>query len=264
MAREFIGVFDSGVGGLSVLAELQARLPHEHFLYFADSANVPYGPRGEDEIASLTHAAATLLHERGCKALVVACNTASAYSLTPLRAHFGDWPIIGLEPAVKPAALASTSGVVGVMATAATLRGAPLQRLMRHWEAETGAKMLPVTHPDLVPLVEAGRQNSTEMRALLRDLLGPLAEAGADQLVLGCTHYPFLKESIAAEFGDQFNTMDSGRAVAEQTARRVGGAPNGQTGHTAALCSRDAAALGRAFAELLSQDVTPELVSTKG
>ncbi|GHF95644.1 hypothetical protein GCM10017783_04440 [Deinococcus piscis] len=214
-----IGVFDSGVGGLSVLAELRRELPHERFCYLADTAHLPYGSRSDEDIRQLTEAAAHWLHDRGCKALVVACNTASAYGLQHLRATFPSWPIVGLVPAVKPAALNTRSGVIGVMATPATLRGSKLQGSVAEWAAPRGVQVLLTTSPELVPLVERGEADSSDARALLRELLRPLAEAGADQLVLGCTHYPFLAGSIRREFKDQFTLVDSGSAVARQTAR---------------------------------------------
>ncbi len=214
-----IGVFDSGAGGLSILAELRAELPHERFLYLADTAHVPYGSRSDDDIRALTLQAAVWLHAQGCKALVVACNTASAYGLQHLRATFTGWPIVGLVPAVKPAALATRSGVIGVMATPATLRGSRLRASVAEWAAPRQVKVMLTTSPQLVPIVERGEASSADTRALLRELLRPLAEAGADQLVLGCTHYPFLAGSIRREFKDQFALVDSGRAVARQTRR---------------------------------------------
>lgn len=214
-----IAIFDSGVGGLSVLAELQAELPHERFLYLADTAHVPYGSRSDEEIRLLTEASARWLHEQGAKALVVACNTASAYGLDHLRASFPDWPIVGLVPAIKPAAERTKSGAIGVMVTPATLRGSKLRDLITQWAAPRGVEVMLTTSPELVPLVERGEANSADARALLRELLRPLAEAKADQLVLGCTHYPFLAGSITREFKDTFALVDSGRAVARQTAR---------------------------------------------
>ena len=214
-----IGVFDSGVGGLSVLAELRRALPDERFCYLADTAHLPYGTRSDDDIRRLTEAAARWLHGRGCKALVVACNTASAYGLQHLRGTFPEWPVVGLVPAVKPAALNTRSGVIGVMATPATLRGSKLQQSVAEWAAPRGVQVMLTTSPELVPLVERGEADSPDARALLRQLLRPLAEAGTDQLVLGCTHYPFLSGSIRREFKDQFTLVDSGGAVARQTAR---------------------------------------------
>jgi glutamate racemase len=213
-----IGVFDSGVGGLSVLAELRRSLPHEDFVYLADTAHLPYGARPGEEIRELTARAVTQLHARGVKAVVVACNTASAYSLEHLRARF-DLPVIGLVPAVKPAVAATRSGVVGVLATPGTLRGTLLQQVIHEFADPAGVQVLTAVSADLVPLVEAGQADSARTRTVLRETLAPLAQAGADTLVLGCTHYPFLTGSIRAEFGETFALLDSGAAVARHTHR---------------------------------------------
>ena len=211
-----IGVFDSGVGGLSVLAELRRALPGEDFLYLADLAHMPYGERSDDDIRDLTDRAVTELHRRGVKAVVVACNTASAFSLSHLRERF-ELPIIGLVPAVKPAVAATKSGVVGVLATPGTLRGTLLADVIRQWAEPAGVRVMQAVSTALVPLVEAGKADSPDTRAVLREVLNPLADAGADQLVLGCTHYPFLAGSVRAEFGDTFALVDSGAAVARHT-----------------------------------------------
>lgn len=215
-SRAPIGVFDSGVGGLSVLAELRRALPHEDFFYLADTAHVPIGARPDDEIRDLTARAVAAMHGRGVKAVVVACNTASAFSLAHLRSQY-DLPIIGLVPAVKPAVKATRTGVVGVLATPGTLRGTLLSDVIREFAGPAGVQVLQAVSTELVPLVEAGEANGERTRAILRQILQPLADAGADQLVLGCTHYPFLAGSIRAEFGDTFALVDSGAAVARHT-----------------------------------------------
>lgn len=215
-----IGVFDSGMGGLSVVKEIQAHLPAESICYFADTAHVPYGCRSDDDIRRLTAQAVAWLHAAGCKAVVVACNTASAFSLTALREHYGaDFPIIGLVPAVKPAVLASKTGVVGVLATQGTLRGTLLHDVIRDVANPAGVRVLTAVSPKLVPFVEQGLHNSAACQAELLQILSPLAQANADQLVLGCTHYPFLKPVITQLFGSQFALIDSGLAVARQTGR---------------------------------------------
>ncbi|CAM3669704.1 glutamate racemase [Deinococcus saxicola] len=216
MNRAPIGVFDSGVGGLSVLTELRQLLPHEDFIYLADTAHIPYGARPGEEIRTLTEAAVAELHSRGAKAVVVACNTASAFSLEHLRARF-EMPIIGLVPALKPAVAATKTGVVGVLATPGTLRGTLLQDVIHTFADPAGVRVLTAVSAELVPLVEAGQANGERTRQVLRETLNPLAEAGADQLVLGCTHYPFLAGGIRAEFGDTFALLDSGAAVARHT-----------------------------------------------
>ncbi len=215
-----IGVFDSGIGGLSVVAELQLLLPHESIIYLADTAHVPYGTRSDEEIRTLTACAVEWLYQSGCKAVVVACNTASAFSLTHLRAKYGEsFPVIGLVPAVKPAVQLSKNKKIGVLATQGTLRGTLLKEVIAEIAVPAGMEVLTVMSPALVPFVEAGEQNSEACYAELRCVLTPLAEAGVTELVLGCTHYPFLCESINHVFPNVFHLLDSGAAVAKQTAR---------------------------------------------
>ena len=215
-----IGVFDSGMGGLSIVQELQAHLPHESIIYLADTKNVPYGQRSDSEICQLTSQAVAWLHQQGCKAVVVACNTASAFSLTHLREHYGaGFPVIGLVPAVKPAVLKTQSKVIGVLATPGTLRGTLLKDVIEQVATPAHVEVITVVSPALVPFVEQGLQYSAACQAELRKVLLPLQQAGADYLVLGCTHYPFLRDSIQAVFGQQFNLIDSGLAVARQTGR---------------------------------------------
>ncbi|KEF34885.1 glutamate racemase [Deinococcus sp. RL] len=213
-----LGVFDSGVGGLSVLSELRRAMPGQDFLYLADTAHVPYGGRPDDDIRALTARAVAALHARGAGGVVVACNTASAFSLGHLRERYGpEFPVIGLVPAVKPAVAATRTGVVGVLATPGTLRGTLLKDVIARFAQPAGVRVQTAVSADLVPLVEAGQTGTERARAVLREVLTPLAEAGADQLVLGCTHYPFLAGSIRAEFGDTFALVDSGAAVARHT-----------------------------------------------
>ena len=205
-----LGVFDSGVGGLSVLAEVRRELPGEDVLYLADTAHLPYGERSDDDLRDLTARAVAALRARGAKAVVVACNTASAFGLSHVRAAHPDLPILGLVPAVKPAVQATRSGVVGVLATPGTLRGTLLSDVIREWAGPAGVQVLKALSTELVPLVEAGQAQGARTRAVLREVLTPLADAGADQLVLGCTHYPFLAPAIRAEFGGTFGLLDSG------------------------------------------------------
>ena len=215
-----IGVFDSGMGGLSIVQELQAYLPNESIVYLADTKNVPYGQRSDHEIYQLTSQAVAWLYQQGCKAVVVACNTASAFSLTHLREHYGaGFPVIGLVPAVKPAVLNTQSKVIGVLATPGTLRGTLLKDVIEQVATPAQVKVITVVSPALVPFVEQGQQNSAACHAELKQVLLPLQLAGVDYLVLGCTHYPFLKNSIQAVFGQQFTLIDSGLAVARQTGR---------------------------------------------
>jgi glutamate racemase len=210
-----IGVFDSGVGGLSVLAWLRRELPAESFVYLADRLHCPYGPRPADEILALSVAITHELLARGCKLIVVACNTASAVALSALRAQFVGVPIVGLVPALKPAVRASRSRVVGVLATPGTMRGSLLEAVIVQEATPAGVTVLPVVSPELVPLVEAGLQDSPQARAVLRSLLAPLQAAGADALVLGCTHYPFLAGALH-EVAPELALYDSGQGVARR------------------------------------------------
>ncbi|MEJ5036926.1 glutamate racemase [Acinetobacter johnsonii] len=215
-----IGIFDSGIGGLSIAQEIAKHLPHERFIYFADTAHVPYGPRDDQNIRELTAQAIEWLYRKGCKVAVVACNTASAFSLDYLREHYGDnFPIIGLVPALKPAVLQSKSKTVAVLATPATFRGQLIKDVVEKFAQPSGVTVIPVTCLDLVPFVESGAQMSAACLAILKDILQPVVDQGADYLVLGCTHYPFLKIAIQSIFGQKLTLIDSGLAVARQTAR---------------------------------------------
>ena len=215
-----IGIFDSGIGGLSIAQEIAKHLPHERFIYFADTAHVPYGPRDDQNIRELTAQAIEWLYRKGCKVAVVACNTASAFSLDYLREHYGDnFPIIGLVPALKPAVLQSKSKTVAVLATPATFRGQLIKDVVDKFAQPSGVTVIPVTCLDLVPFVESGAQMSAACLATLKDILQPVVDQGADYLVLGCTHYPFLKIATQSIFGQKLTLIDSGLAVARQTAR---------------------------------------------
>ncbi len=218
-----IGVFDSGVGGLSVLDHLKRLLPHETFVYFADTANCPYGERSPEEIGRLTLRAVRWLEGHGCKLVVIACNTACAFSLHSVRSAVGV-PVVGLVPALKPAVEQTQSGVVAVFATPVTLEGSLLREVTEKYAAPAGVKVLKVWQRELVPLVEAGQADSRYTREVLRDLLTPTLQAGADALVLGCTHYPFLIPALRAEFGDAFRLHDSGAGVAKRTRALLEGA----------------------------------------
>ena len=214
-----IGVFDSGIGGLSIALEIARHLPNEKIVYYADTAHVPYGARSDQEIRQLTAQAIEWLYRRGCKIAVVACNTASAFSLDYLREYYGEqFPIVGLVPALKPAVLQTQSKVVAVLATPATFRGQLIKDVMRKFAEPAGVRVLPVTSLELVPFIEAGQQMSPACLNLLQQILKPVVEQGADYLVLGCTHYPFLKEAIGRIFADKLKLIDSGQAVARQTA----------------------------------------------
>jgi glutamate racemase len=211
-----IGVFDSGVGGLSVAREIRRRLPAESILYFADTAYCPYGGRPLDEIRARSLAIGAELVRRGVKVIVVACNSASGAALEALRAAF-TIPIVGLEPAVKTGVAATRSGRVGVLATAATLQAERFDRLANTFA--TDVELFPQACPGLVDLVEAGRTRGPEVRQVLEPLLTPLRDAGVDTIVLGCTHYPFLADAVRDVMGSGVSILDSGDAVARQVER---------------------------------------------
>ncbi len=213
-----LGVFDSGVGGLSVLRELRALLPHDNIVYVADSANVPYGTKPPALIRERSMAIARFLVEkRHARAVVVACNTATTYAVDLLRQTFSSVPFVGMEPAIKPAAAATRSGVVGVLATDATLDGERFASLMkRHAE---GIEVLTQSCPGLVEQVEAGELSGPRTIDLLQRYTAPLLTGGADTIVLGCTHYPFLRDTLQGLVGPGVALIDTAGAVARQTAR---------------------------------------------
>lgn len=214
-----IGVFDSGVGGLSVLREIRARLPHESLLYIADSAHVPYGSKSPAFIIERSRVLGRFLLDHGVKALVIACNTATAAAAPTLRADWPGVPIIGMEPAVKPAVAATRNGVVGVLATAGTTQSSRFAALLDDFARDVRVVVQPA--PGLAEAVEAGALDSPETRALVARHLQPLLDAGVDTIVLGCTHYPFLKPLIADLAGPAIALIDTGAAVARQLERRL-------------------------------------------
>ena len=216
--QDYIAVFDSGVGGISVLRHLRQALPQERFLYFGDSANAPYGTRPSWQIRDLTMAAAKMLMDRGCKALVVACNTATAAAIEDLRKAYPDRIIIGIEPALKIASDRFPGGTVGVMATPATLREEKFARLLSRFADHCRVVKLPAA--GLVELVEAGKGNGAEAEALLRPLLAPYC-GKLDAVVLGCTHYPFAGEAISRLLGQDTVLLDGGAGTARETRRRL-------------------------------------------
>jgi glutamate racemase len=207
-----VGVFDSGVGGLSVWREIVRALPTESTWYLADQAHVPYGPRDERELRRFCEAIGRFLIDGGCKAVVVACNTASAAALRHLRDSFPHVPILGMEPAVKPAALVTTSGVVGIMATPATFAG----RLFRATAGRHAAHVTLVNQvcDGLAESVERGDVDGPAAEALLRRFIGPMLDAGADVIVLACTHYPFAMDAIRRIAGPGVTVIDPAPAVA--------------------------------------------------
>ncbi|HEX2916477.1 MAG TPA: glutamate racemase [Chloroflexia bacterium] len=216
-ANNPLGVFDSGVGGLSVVKELRKILPNEDILYFADSGNIPYGVKSPDDIYALTESATEFLLAQGAKALVIACNTASTNSVARLRQKWPELPIVGMVPAVKPAASMTRSGVIGVLATEATGKAPALLDVIDRFASDV--EVLVSTPPGLVEAVESGRANSPEIVAYLQKTVTPLLERGADALVLGCTHFPFLRPALETVLHGRMRLIDSGEAVARQTER---------------------------------------------
>ena len=216
--ENYIAVFDSGVGGVSVLRHLLKELPQERFLYFGDSANAPYGVRPIEQVQALTLQAVGRLIDRGVKAVVVACNTAAATSAELLRQTFPETPILCIEPAVKPAADLFPGGRIGVMATPATLNSPRFKRLLERFDGLCAFVLLPA--PGLPELVEADKQNGPEGEALLRPLLEPFA-GELDAVVLGCTHYPFAKDMLLKILGQDVVFLDGGQGVARHTRRRL-------------------------------------------
>lgn len=212
-----IGVFDSGVGGLGVWREIARQLPHEDIVYLADQAHVPYGSRQLAQVRELAAGVTRFLLEQGAKAIVVACNTASAAALHHLRRTFPAVPFVGMEPAVKPAVERTHNGVVGVIATQATFQGELFASLVERYAG--AVQVLTQTCPELVKVVESGALDTPATETLLRKYLAPLIQAGADQLVLGCTHYPFLRPAIERIVGTGVEVIDPAPAVARQTRR---------------------------------------------
>lgn len=212
-----IGIFDSGVGGLSVLRALRAQLPHESILYVADQGHVPYGSRPLEEVRAFSVAITRFLIEQGAKMIIVACNTASAAALHHLRATFTPIPFVGMEPAVKPAAEQTRSGVVGVLATPATFQGELYASVVERFASNV--KLLQDTCPGLVRQIEKGALNDAATRTILEHALCPMLAQGMDTVVLGCTHYPFVIPLIQQIVGPEVRVIDPAPAVARQAAR---------------------------------------------
>lgn len=209
-----VGVFDSGLGGLSVLAEIRRLLPNESLLYVADSAYVPYGEKTTEEIIERSLLLSGFLLDRGAKALVVACNTATAAAIQLLRERWPNLIVVGMEPAVKPAATQSRSGKIGVLATTGTLRSAKFAALLERYSSQVRVFTQPC--PGLVERIEAGELHSPATRELLAGYVQPLLDAGCDSLILGCTHYPFIRPLLRELVGEQIAIIDTGAAVARR------------------------------------------------
>ena len=214
----FVGVFDSGVGGISVLQSLVRELPHEHFVYFGDSAHAPYGTKTEQAVRQRSCDIASWLIEQGAKAIVIACNTATSAAAATLRERYPELPIIGIEPALKPAALAEDHDRILVMATRTTLDLDKFHALARAYGSDS--MVLTQACPGLADLVEEGRADSPETGALLNKLIGKYADMRIDSVVLGCTHYPYLKRQIARVLGDVV-FFDGAQGTATQLRRKL-------------------------------------------
>jgi glutamate racemase len=237
-----IGVFDSGVGGLSVLRAIRVALPHEHLVYVADSGHAPYGDQSEAHITQRTLTVGSWLAEQGVKGITIACNTATVVAAKTLREQT-HLPVVAIEPAIKPAVALTRSGVVGVLATRQTVQSASVARLVDLYGADK--RILLQGCPGLVEQVERADLHSAETENLLRQFIAPLIEQGADTLVLGCTHYPFLRDTIQRVAGEGVTLLDPAEAVARELARRLAESGSlssaSQQGHVQFFTSGDVA-----------------------
>jgi len=211
-----VGIFDSGVGGLSVLREIHSLLPAQPLFYIADQKHVPYGERSEVEIRSFAEGITRFLLDQGAVLITVACNTASAAALAALRKDYPDTPFVGMEPALKPAALQTRNRKVGVLATPATFQGGLFHTLVERFGQDV--TLMTSTCPGLVGIIEAGGLESPEAHAILEDAIRPMVESGVDKLVLGCTHFPFVLPLIQEIAGDSVEAIDPAPAIARRVA----------------------------------------------
>lgn len=212
-----IGMLDSGIGGLSVLREVRRLLPGEPVLYVADEGHLPYGPRPRDEIRTFVCDIIQCLLDQGCKLIVIACNTANAAALHYARERFPDVPIVGMEPAIKPATEHTRTGVIGVIMTKATYQSELFASVVDRFAQ--GIRVEALACPELVTLAEQGAPDTPEARAIIAQYMEPLKAAGIDQLVLGCTHFPFLIPQLQAHLGPGVTIIDPAPAVARQVGR---------------------------------------------
>lgn len=252
-----IGIFDSGVGGLSVLRAVRRALPHEAVLFMGDQSHVPYGPRTKDQIRDFSRTITSFLLSQGAKLIVVACNTASAAALHTLRDEFPDVPFVGMEPAVKPAAETTHTGKVGVLATPTTFAGELYASVVERFA--NGVTLFQDTCPGLVEQIEQGNLNGPETRRILENALTPMLAGGIDMVVMGCTHYPFVIPLIEEITGPGVRTIDPAPAVARQVRRLLEQRdlinPSEKLGEMAFYSSGDPIAL---------QDLLPLLLGERG
>ncbi|HET6992195.1 MAG TPA: glutamate racemase [Bacteroidia bacterium] len=216
-AKDPIGVFDSGIGGVSVLRAIRELLPHEDLIYFGDSANLPYGEKSLEEIKKLSERVTEFLLEKKSKIIVIACNTASAAALKYLRSVHPDVLFVGMEPAVKPAAEQTQSGVVGVIATTATFQGELFASVVERFAQNV--KVLNQPCPGLVQQIEAGKLDSPDTEMMLRAWLQPMINQGIDTLVLACTHYPFVMPLLKKILGEKVRIIDPAPSIAKQVGK---------------------------------------------
>jgi glutamate racemase len=252
-----IGIFDSGVGGLSVLRAIREQMPEESIIYFGDQGHVPYGPRPLGQVRDFSEGITRFLLGKGSKIVLVACNAASAAALTYLRQTFKDISFVGMEPAVKPAVEHTETGVVGVLATPATFQGALYASVVERFAA--GARLLQSTCPGLVQQIEAGDLNGPQTRSILERALEPMLKENIDTIVLGCTHYPFVIPLIQEIAGEKIRVIDPAPAVARQTKRLLEAEgtkrPTGGCGDLRFFTSGDGTAL---------QTLLPQLIGVAG
>ena len=214
-----VGVFDSGIGGLSILNEALIQAPRHHYLYLADSAYAPYGEKSADWVSDRSLQLCTWLVNQGCETIVVACNTATAQAISRIREKYPKIPIIGVEPGIKPASSISHTKIVGVLATQNTLKSDKFKQLLSSLTQD--CEFIQQAGNGLVPLIEQGILDGDEIAKLLHEYIDPMINMGADTLVLGCTHYPFLQTTIHHVFGDRLQIIDTSQAVVRQLMRFV-------------------------------------------
>jgi len=257
-----IGIFDSGVGGISVLRAIREQMPEENVLYFGDQGHIPYGPRAMEQIRNFSEAITNFLLEHDAKIIVVACNTASAAALKYLRERFPDVPFVGMEPAVKPAAEQTQTGKVGVLATPATFQGALYASVVDRFA--NGVELLQNTCNGLVQQIEQGNLNGGETRKILEEALWPMMERNIDTVVLGCTHYPFVIPLIQRIVGENVRVIDPAPSVAKQVRRLLeagmGKSLSSMRGKVTFYTSRDPASLKSMLPILLGEDGQVEKV----
>lgn len=255
MREKPIGVFDSGVGGLSVLRMIRRLMPEESIIYFGDQGHVPYGPRSLEQVRDFSETITRFLLAEGVKLIVVACNTASAAALRTLREIFPDVSFVGMEPAVKPAAEQTKSGLVGVLATPATFQGELYASVVERFA--NGVQVLQHTCPGLVNQIEIGNLDGNETRAILDNALHPMLDRGIDTVVLGCTHYPFVIPLIEKIVGENVRVIDPAPAIAKQAKRLLDAGDlkcsNGETGAIRFYTSGRAKSLESMLPILLSE-----------